>query len=879
MKSSNNSLTYGHFFYKGDSPTSNTQCSDWNTYFKNSISLPSETLYLSSMSVSFWSYNFDTNTSSSKVTASCYDKSVLSKIQAAFQAKSPSSDFYCGYDRWSIYTCPSTGVTSFCSNCTLNSANCDSSKACTGHNGYNFTNILNPCKSCNSYLSSFGAINFGYKSIILYPTINFPITNIITDKTSITVPLNISKAGTAYCAYFASNISTSLVSSYTIKSQKFSASTSVSAGGVVRVLLNSGLSPYTDYDIYCYTEDLKSNAMTNDIILSTRKAVRTDCCRNILSSIYYSNLVFPSTLEKSQTVYTFTNYVFSLYLDSYPTDDLAVSVKLKHYNCSIDQNGIPNPSASSIPSRFVFTSSSKSLTGKFIVKGNPGCYNVTYFSKSAIYNNATEVLLIKGNEYSPQAPQLSTARFSNDGRKLLITTDLPSDRGATTISGYDTSFNCSHLLSFLGATTSNCLWSDDATIVASFNLSSGLSSNNLLYIGNTVTMYENKTKPVCSNPTKCDYSTESNAVVLAPLKAIVPVVSMSSASVVSSCDNIIIDASLSTGNAGRSWIDLMWSVTLSDEVNANVTSYLNSKYNESLKDLITIPNDILSQGSYVLTLKLTNFFGEYSISSISVTVSSSVGIPVVAIGGPSTISKLRNESIELFAIGSLPSCGDSSSKALTYTWSVYSGADFISNVKSVSIDQRFFKLKEYTLDLFTTYTVLVKVTTSNGEYSTGSVTINIASAGVNANIYGGSVMTRSTSSSFTIDASSSSDLNYLTASESTLSFTWTCMELSPSFGDTCLVSTKKTNPTLVVNSTDLLSIVEKTSYFLTVFAQNSIDEVSSKTMTVYLVPEVIPVVSIGDMKFKYNQDDTIIISGFIKAYSIADANWTSTSID
>ena len=868
---SNNSFTYGHFHYKGESPTTTTQCSDWNTYFKNSIRLPLETLYLSKMRVSFWTYNYDTNTSSSRVDIACHDESIIGKIQTAFQAKEPAGDFYCGGNKWSIYTCPSTGVTSFCANCTLNSTNCDSTRSCVG---YEFRNILNPCKSCESHLSSFGAINFEYKEKILYPLITLPIENIVTEKYLITVPVNMSKSGTAYCAYFSSNTSKLLVSVYTIKSQKFSASTLASAGGIVKVLMNSGISPYTRYDVYCFTEDLKLNTMTNDIVLSTQQTVRTACCRSILSSIYYSNLVFPSTVK--ETVYSFKDNIFFFYLDSYPDDSISVNVDLKSYNCSFTQNSVSSD-ASAIPSKFDFKLSSKSLSGKFIIKGSPGCYNVTYSSESGTYDNFFDTLIIKGNEFSPQAPQLSTAIFSNDGRKLLITTDLPSDRGATSIVGYDSSFNCSHLLSFVGATTSNCLWFDDSSIIASFNLSSVLITSKLLGIGDKVTMLENKTKPICTNPKICDYSTKSSVTVLTPLKAIVPTVSMSSATVISSCDSITIDASLSTGNAGRSWSMLMWSVTLSDTINTTVTTYLNKNFNESIEDLITIPNNYLLQGFYTFTLSMKNFFGEYSSSSIAVEVSSSVGIPIVSIGGPSTISKLRNESIELFAIGSLPTCGDSSAKTLSYSWSVYSGANFMSKLTSLSLDQRFFKLNAYTLDLFTTYTILVKVSTSNGDYSTTSVNIQITSAGVKANIYGGSTITRSTSSAFSIDSSSSIDLNYITAS--TLSFTWTCMELTPSFGDPCLSYVNRERSVLEVNSTDLVSIIERTSYQLTVFVENSIQEISSASIIVTLIPDVIPVVSMGSIKSKYNQDDTVIISAFIEAYSIADANWTSTSID
>jgi hypothetical protein len=72
--------------------------------------------------------------------------------------------------------------------------------------------------------------------------------------------------------------------------------------------------------------------------------------------------------------------------------------------------------------------------------------------------NATSTLKILSTATAPDPPKLSSAVFSNDGLKLSVTFDTTTDRGSTKISNYASSFGCSSILSFIGTSSTSCIW-------------------------------------------------------------------------------------------------------------------------------------------------------------------------------------------------------------------------------------------------------------------------------------------------------------------------------------------------------------------------------------------------------------------------------------
>jgi hypothetical protein len=157
---------------------------------------------------------------------------------------------------------------------------------------------------------------------------------------------------------------------------------------------------------------------------------------------------------------------------------------------------------------------------------------------------------------------------------------------------------------------------------------------------------------------------------------------LSSASVVGICDDIVLDPTSSVGHAGRSWKSVQWTIQKRNEPNNNQTHvdflyakatvgiepYLNLNC-KTTKVVCTLPNSFLLDGyTYVFRLALTNFFGESSITSVSVEVLSEIKdnyqrvmqtgvISKLVIAAPPVITMFRNESLNVFASVSFTECG------------------------------------------------------------------------------------------------------------------------------------------------------------------------------------------------------------------------------
>jgi hypothetical protein len=208
------------------------------------------------------------------------------------------------------------------------------------------------------------------------------------------------------------------------------------------------------------------------------------------------------------------------------------------------------PSAKTLPSSFQFKTSSKILSGSFVIQGTAGCYQlVSYASRGSGFGNSSIDVNIRSSSVAPSAPVLSTAVFSDDGFKIVMTLDSYSDRGATTISGYKGRFACSEVVSFLGASAASCIWTSAATLVATLGSVSSISG--AVEVGGIIALLPRKIKASCTSSQTCSYSVSNNVTLAAPASAVVPSVSIATSASIGKCDDILLDPTGSTGQAGR----------------------------------------------------------------------------------------------------------------------------------------------------------------------------------------------------------------------------------------------------------------------------------------------------------------------------------------
>jgi hypothetical protein len=228
----------------------------------------------------------------------------------------------------------------------------------------------------------------------------------------------------------------------------------------------------------------------------------------------------------------------------------------------------------------------------------------------------------------------------------------------------------------------------------------------------------------------------------------------------------------------------------------------------------------------------------------------------------------RWQQLNLFAAVTIPECAVGLSNNFIYTWKYYESA-VLSPIKSVSQNQRYFKLNAYALERSTIYTAFVSVASSSdrsSELSRASTVIQVGSSGVVAILAGGGTQTIGLSSTITLDATGSYDVDYPT-SPSLLSYTWSCTEQSPDFGEDCVInllniSTQSfTALSLSKNNTQ----INESTYLFTLVVTNNLLEIASTAKTITVIREQIPQASFGDISEKYNTETSIILTATIIA--------------
>jgi hypothetical protein len=798
---------------------------------------------------------------------SCTSKSSISAITTALVSGTTTST-RCNGHTYKTFKC--SGSINFCVDC---SETCSNVTSCPSSGQMS----LNPCLSCSQTTTgSFIIIGLTYAESISYPVILTPIY-VTAGKRQMTVTVNIyNNTGKVYCAALATGTS---VTSTVIVQQNGTSATVRSSGNVSVTISN--LVPSSTYDIYCYTQDFSNHVMPLATVLTTKTARTTLCCRSVAFSKLSTKLIAATTYSSSTSV----NIV---QLEALPSTKLMMSLSLTSYSCSWQVDGTTSL-AYAVPSTSNFTSASTTASMSFIILGTPGCYILSSLvagPDKSTYSNVNSTIIVRSSATAPDPPKLLSAMFSNDGLKLTMTLDSVSDRGATTIATYLSTFTCSQLLTFTGASSSNCVWYSSSVIIATISSSTATS---LVTVGSNVTLQRNKIKAVCSSGLTCGFANASSVIVVAPTSAIVPTVQIVTATKIGGCDNIVIDPTASTGYGGRKWQSVTWSVSgvgtkIYSRNLSTIAAYLTGNYT-STSSLVTVHNSLLAYGTYTIGLTLTNFLGKSGFGQVSITVSDSQVIPRLSIVGSGSINMYRYQTLSVFANASFPACLKES-VSLAYTWSLFQSSSLQYSIVSYAKDPRFYRLAAYSMAASTSYLLRISVaslSTPTVSLTTAQITVNVGSSGVTATISGGAVQTFGVGSTMVLDASGSQDIDYPTNS---LSYQWSCMEISPYFGDDCKNFTGATTnaSALSILSSTLTEDVSQTELSLTVYVSNSDGFSASASVSAILLQVLTPVLSIQAASV-VNVNDAITVTGLIYStlpltttWSVIDSNLTLSSI-
>ena len=845
------SITYASFTYKGRSIEGS--CSLWKQYLAGSLAIPSDQYFFSSLSYSLGYYSPPPSLGYNK-TFTCTSRASLSSLTSAIQqqiASTVSIKFQvpCSSSHsWLVFLCGAS--VALCVDCDWDCSCPDS------------VYILNPCDStrnCYGNHASYGILRFTYANLLVAPRVS--IVSVVPSRSTVQVSVNMSVEGRLYC--YAAPFNASIPSPLYVRQR--GVQTIVTTKNALTSVIVSGLSPSTTYDVYVYAESLAGQGMDLASVQATRRRVDTTCCPSIFFVTKYSSLL-QYTASSAAIV---DSDVFTFSLDFTPRQLLLVNVSATAVGCA---SGSPSASshAVAVPSSFSFSPGSLSLRGSFVLHGSAGCYDVAVspVSSSNTRNVSAAVTIYSSVDQFPD-PSISSAVFSNDGSKLLFEFDSATNYGAGVLSSTSSQFQCNKLLAFVGAMYATCMWSSNRELIAVMDAASDPAPS----VGYTVTLLSSILRPAAHVSNHAVTSTFTSAVIQPPLSPSSPNVALSTASTIGSCEDIVLDPTASSGSGGRRWSKVQWIVSGSGApaaAAAAISTFLNSLYNTTTRSVVRVPKSYyVPGGSLTITLLLQNFLGASSVSSRSISILSSSTIPQVKITGSSQVFIYRGNSLQLFSSASVPSCGNISSLALTYSWRAYSGATYVPSLVSTSLNDRVFTLPSYSLNVLTRYTVKVTVTTESGSSNSNSVLVYVGRSGVHAAIAGGSQRKVSAALSVAIDASGSYDIDYPTSSN--LTYSWSCYISSPVFGSPCQLSL--CSKAVIILTPGTLSA--DTTYNFTVTVVSSLDgSYSTSSVATAVVAQPLPSISFNNANLKYNVGDRMVVSATVNATTSFLATWS-----
>ena len=509
--------------------------------------------------------------------------------------------------------------------------------------------------------------------------------NIATTATSLTVQSVIDAPGDVYCGVF--------TDSQTVIAERILSQNYPSTSNVYRNISTVVLSPLlglTEYQVYCLTVSAKRRVqMSTEKLLATRQTATTACCQQVLvtmnSVTYVENEAAIDALRIELT--SLPKVALEIALVCSDTVSNASSMDSGYFFPSTFR--VDSASTSSILRASLQPRLASSLLCRVTLSGTSAQdYTVVY--QSTMQDNRTRtgttgddddgvaVTLLRSDE-EPATPQLASATFASDGQALLISFDTPTNRG-----GMSTLFECDKLFEFRCAATAQCRWQDNSAVVAQFTgdlsdcaePSDNLSLRSSAAIKARCLYYDVAYCVSTLLPAWSAASTSATVLIAAPSSVTVPVVSISSATVIGECDPLLLDISASSGSGGRVWRNLSFVVGsgLSGAVGANVTAiqtFLDA-VSAAKPSTVIIPYDMLSKDyTYDFNIQVCNFLGGCGSGRRSVLVLSEL-LPFTSLPGLPYRTTLRKTTLSVKSNAYISQCdGDTSVLGLAYQWNIY----------------------------------------------------------------------------------------------------------------------------------------------------------------------------------------------------------------
>ena len=644
--------------------------------------------------------------------------------------------------------------------------------------------------------------------------------------------------GVVYCGVFSS--SSDYTSNSDIKLQGHFVA--VGASSTSASVIFSDLHALNAYHAYCFVEDSLGNAGSYTVALSNGIEFSTTCCKTVSFSASSPSTVFAdlnvySTLSASSIL----AYELEFTLSAKPSNSVTANVVFY----ADAEKTIVQSNVLASPSQFLFTSSSTKFSSNFLVHGVIGVHYVSVEFSGSSVSEYTEspsraVSLIASASTAP-SPVLASAEFDGTGQRMTVSFDTPSDSAVGVTAGASV-WKCDLVLAFTGASSASCRWSTPSQIVIVFNYFSVADEN--VVVGDPIVLLDGVVNGYCYvDVCTDDFAASSSIDATVTADFIQPIATVKVPTMFGLCESLVVDPTQSTGNAGRAWASVVWTVSAADGTDTSAIQAVLAGYTNTSR-VITIDSSLLiSQTTYTISLGLTNFLQD-SASTVLFTAVQSTRVAeesslFVQISGGSFETHMRSRSLSRTASSLLTVCQGGSITTVTpsvsYTWKVYevSATNNLNEITllSTSSNPNVFQTAAYTFDLDMTYQITATATAfwENSTISeSASFQVFFRRGEVVALINGHSTSSVQTpvNTVLLLDAGGSTDLDDVGA---TLSYQWSCKDLSVStFGSDCfndLGGYSASDLTSSAVSFPALTLSENAKYEFTVTVESTLNGV------------------------------------------------------
>ena len=373
---------------------------------------------------------------------------------------------------------------------------------------------------------------------------------------------------------------------------------------------------------------------------------------------------------------TFSVTVYDVYNNLREVGDEVVAVSARVHPSPLAPGAPPPPPYETAAGNSLYVSAgvhsaSYSISTAIVTAGGDCFVDITM-------NNAT----LPNSPFAPHLllaspPVALTSQFSSTARTILVQFDEATDR-AGTFEPVECEFYFTDAAAATLGDGKECLWQGDKDLLIVLGADATVTADDTLMLTSAASSPSIRTKLGNSR------ATSGGITVAAPANPVTPSVAIAAADSYGNCDEIVLDASGTSGGAGRE-MTYTWGL----EPNVPDFTSLSAMMRGQTGTVVTIePYNLTAGTDYVFHLRATNFFGETATSSVRLSISA-LPLPQISVGdGNAIVHTTKDQELYLNARVVLSACMPPELAQMTYLWSALGWSGTTAIVDELTLDPR-----------------------------------------------------------------------------------------------------------------------------------------------------------------------------------------------